>query len=279
MWWPGDFSTWYEAHNAVGSTATANRWAFAEGTLSGPPSNVDTFYLVANTADVPAQVRVTLLFEDDGGDESRDYTVPGHGRLTVWVRQDFPAAMGRGFGAVVESLDRAPIVVERATCTSPDGVFGRAGSIAAWLRLGVCCAPRPLCDSRVDARGVRREPDALIASEAFNCPRGGRTAMGFRTDARARALHRATRLNLVWVVPFATHVTPVHTAPRIGSVAGGALSTSSPRFRASSRSVAAAGWAATDMRILDQASSAARAPLTAGLPGDRVTRRACGSRG
>ncbi len=135
MWWPGDFSTWYEAHNAVGSTATANRWAFAEGTLSGPPSNVDTFYLVANTADVPAQVRVTLLFEDDGGDESRDYTVPGHGRLTVWVRQDFPAAMGRGFGAVVESLDRAPIVVERAMYTSPDGMFGRAGSNALGTRL------------------------------------------------------------------------------------------------------------------------------------------------
>ncbi len=36
MWWPGDGTTWHEAHNSAGATETGTRWAVAEGEVGGP---------------------------------------------------------------------------------------------------------------------------------------------------------------------------------------------------------------------------------------------------
>lgn len=133
MWWPGPTAaTWAEAHNAFGSTATAERWGFAEGIVLGPPTNTETYYLVANTGASAGRVRVTLLFDDGGAPLSREYDVLAKSRLNVPVRVDFPAAVGRGFGAVIESLGGAPapIVVERAMYNDAGGQFWRAGSDA-----------------------------------------------------------------------------------------------------------------------------------------------------
>jgi hypothetical protein len=138
MWWPGPTAaTWAEAHNSFGSTETATRWGFADGAVFGPPSNTETYLLIANTATTVARVKVTLLFDDGGAAVSREYDVLGQSRFNVPVRVDFPQAIGRGFGAIVESIGPtpAPIVVERAMYSDANGVAWRAGSNALGTRL------------------------------------------------------------------------------------------------------------------------------------------------
>jgi hypothetical protein len=53
------------------------------------------------------------------------------------VRQEFPEAFGRGFGAVIESLgpSAVPIVVERAMYNDARGTVWAAGSDALGTRL------------------------------------------------------------------------------------------------------------------------------------------------
>jgi hypothetical protein len=142
MWWPGPTAaTWVEAHNAFGSPATATRWAFAEGAVLGPPTSTETYYLIANTGSETARVRVTLLFDDGGASVSKEYDVLPHSRFNVVVRDEFPSALNRGFGAVVESLAPAlaPIVVERAMYNDAGGVDWRAGSDALGTPLTTPC--------------------------------------------------------------------------------------------------------------------------------------------
>jgi hypothetical protein len=138
MWWPGPTAaTWTEAHNSFGSTATATRWGFAEGAVTGPPSNTETYYLIANTAASVGRVRVTLLFDDGGAPLAREYDVLPHSRSNVPVALEFPESVGRGFGAIVESIGvtPVPIVVERAMYNDAGGTMWRAGSNALGTRL------------------------------------------------------------------------------------------------------------------------------------------------
>ncbi|WP_291988746.1 hypothetical protein [Luteitalea sp.] len=116
MWWPGPASgNWREAHNSPGSLATSAVWGLADGMLGGPNA-ADTYILVANTSPFAGLARVTLSFEDDGARITREYPVPARSRINVPVRDDFPQAMGRRFGTLVESQGAVPaqLVVERA---------------------------------------------------------------------------------------------------------------------------------------------------------------------
>ena len=64
MWWPGSIpGTWQEAHASAGAVSAGTVWALAEGEVGGPRAT-ETYILLANTAPTPAQVRVTLLFDD-----------------------------------------------------------------------------------------------------------------------------------------------------------------------------------------------------------------------
>lgn len=135
MWWPGPTSaTWLEAHNVFGATAPAKRWGFAEGAVSGPPGNTDTYFLISNAAAGDATVKVTLLFSDGTAPVSKTYPVPTTSRFNVHVRSEFPAALDKQFGAVVESVelnpDPVPIVVERAVYNDANGVRWAAGTAA-----------------------------------------------------------------------------------------------------------------------------------------------------
>ncbi|WP_291982501.1 hypothetical protein [Luteitalea sp.] len=123
MWWPGDSATWTESHNAPGATETGTAWAVADGEVSGPPFNRATYLLVANPGDTSAAVKVTLLFDDGAPVVSRTFVVLPNSRFGVSVRDEFPEALGKRFGALVESLGvaAAPIVVERA-------MYGDAGA-------------------------------------------------------------------------------------------------------------------------------------------------------
>ena len=134
MWWPG--SAWYEAHNSPGSTATGISWAVAEGQQGGIAA-ADTYILVANTGPAPGTARVTLLFEDHTAPIARDFPLAPYSRTNVPIASAFPEAVGKAFGATVESLgdEPAPIVVERAIYYDAAGVRWAAGTNALATKL------------------------------------------------------------------------------------------------------------------------------------------------
>jgi hypothetical protein len=129
MWWGGR-SHWVEAHNAPATTVTAARWALAEGETGGA-QHLATYVLLANTSTHSGDVRVRLLFED-GTTVARDYTVQARSRFSVDVAGQFPEAVGRRFGAIIESLGATPaqLVVERAMYWDANGEFWAAGTDA-----------------------------------------------------------------------------------------------------------------------------------------------------
>jgi hypothetical protein len=158
MWWPGGPSTWEEAHNSFGTTATGTRWALAEGAVGGPFAEA-TYILVANTSTTPGRVRLTVLLED-GRQASQEVAVGPSSRTTVAVtpgdigqnaalRALFPdAAISAGvrFSAIVESVapdagqPLAQIVVERSMYSSDAGPprfvpYWPAGTSAVATRL------------------------------------------------------------------------------------------------------------------------------------------------
>jgi hypothetical protein len=125
MWWPGSpGGAWTEAHNSAGATATASRWVMADGQAS---TGAWTYVLVANTHDAPTTVRFTLLGEDGRG-RSVDAQVPAEQRFSIDVAATFPEALHTRFGLLVESLDAAPLVVERATYRDGAGIRWAAGT-------------------------------------------------------------------------------------------------------------------------------------------------------
>lgn len=127
MWWPGSAPSWHEAHNSAGSTATGTRWAVADGEVGGQ-YDTDTYLLISNSSGRETDATVTLLFED-GSSASRVYRLPPSSRTNVPVRDDFGAeVMDRRFGALVETSDDVPVMVERAMYGDSAGVRWAAGT-------------------------------------------------------------------------------------------------------------------------------------------------------
>jgi hypothetical protein len=137
MWWPQPI--WNEAHSEAGATSTGTRWGLAEGEVGGA-SEAQTYILVANTSAVSGAAQVTLYFED-GTTAVQTVTLPPNSRTNVAVGEMFPQAVGRRFGATVQSLPAAgssavpQLVVERAMYSNPDGVQWGAGTAALATRL------------------------------------------------------------------------------------------------------------------------------------------------
>jgi hypothetical protein len=135
MWWPGDSSTWHEAHNSPGATETGTRWALAAGEVGGP-SGQETYILLANTSAYAGEARTTLMFED-GTSATRTFAVAASSRLNIAIAHEFPEAAGRRFGSVIESVGDRPaqIVVERAMYANAGGVTWAAGTNALATKL------------------------------------------------------------------------------------------------------------------------------------------------
>ncbi len=134
MWWPGDSSTWAEAHNSGGVTEGATRWALAEGEVGGT-RNTKTYVLVSNPSDSAAAITVTMLFEDKAP-ETKTYDVGANSRfnLELGATAFFPSAAGRRVGLIVESAG-VPVVVERAMYSDAGGQSWAAGTNAVATRL------------------------------------------------------------------------------------------------------------------------------------------------
>ena len=141
MWWPGPtWTTWAEAHNSAGSTATGTLWALAEGEEGGS-RNVQTYITIANTSAYPGLAKVTLLFEDGAAPVEATVALPPNSRTNVTppgqFAASFPAGSHRRFGAIVESVGTVPaqIVVERPMYWDANGVTWSAGTNALGTRL------------------------------------------------------------------------------------------------------------------------------------------------
>lgn len=134
MWWPGDASTWAEAHNSGGVTEGGPRWALAEGEVGGP-RNTKTYVLLSNPSSGAASVTVTMLSEDRSP-ETQTYTVGPNSRFNIALGAPgfFPSAVGRRVGLLIESTG-VPIVVERAMYSDAGGQEWAAGTNAVATRL------------------------------------------------------------------------------------------------------------------------------------------------
>jgi hypothetical protein len=79
---------------------------------------------------------VTLSFED-GTQAVRSFPLEPTSRFNVDVRTEFPAAVGRRFGIIVDSVGPSPaaLVVERAMYHDANGFFWDAGSNVVGTRI------------------------------------------------------------------------------------------------------------------------------------------------
>lgn len=135
MWWPGPASNWQEGHNSPGALQTGTKWGLADGEVGGA-FGTETYILIANTSTVGGSARVRLFFED-GTTAERTFTLNPSSRFNVAVGVDFPGALGKRFGTIVESLGATPaqIVVERAMYSNAIGVTWAAGTNVVGTRL------------------------------------------------------------------------------------------------------------------------------------------------
>ena len=119
---------------SVGVTEPGMVWAVPESSTGGS-TNQQTFLLIAPGEPRPAEVAVTLTF-DDGTTASKTFPVAAETRLTVDVAAEFPASDGRTFNIIVESLGAgAPIVVECTRYATPGGSLLDEGESAPATRI------------------------------------------------------------------------------------------------------------------------------------------------
>jgi hypothetical protein len=115
MWWPD--GQWYEAHNTAGAQSRGTKWAIADGEFGGS-RNAQTYLLVANDGSQPANIRVTVMTDTGVAipwpSASTTFAVPARSRYTVGVDSSTFPNLTQRFGAVVESINAQPIVVERS---------------------------------------------------------------------------------------------------------------------------------------------------------------------
>jgi hypothetical protein len=136
MWWPSP--NWYEAHLSAGTTTTGTRWALAEGYVSDTAGKeTETFILIANTSNAAGTADVTLYISNNSGGSTpvtKTFQLPANSRTNVRVQTDFPDALNKTFGTIIQS-NGVPIVVERAMYSNANGQTWAAGTDALATKL------------------------------------------------------------------------------------------------------------------------------------------------
>jgi hypothetical protein len=124
MYWPEQPGPWHSAHNSVGLTELATKWALAEGEVGGP-SSAATFVLLANPGGATANVTLTVYRAPGFGVKQFSRTVGPGARVTV-SSDEMGLSSGEQFGVVVDSTQ--PIAVERSIYWTLDGQLWTSGT-------------------------------------------------------------------------------------------------------------------------------------------------------
>lgn len=195
--------TWAEgaafgAHAETALPAPAPRWYLAEGATHG---GFNLFYLLQNPNPAPVSVRVRYL-RPVGAVLEKTYTLPPASRTSLWVDyEEFPSGSGQraladtDVSAVIEALDGASIIVERAMYADVPGQFFGAGHEGAGVTAPATewflaeGATGPYFDLFVLVANPGDEPAEVEAS--FLLPDGSAVV-------RSYAIAPATRFN-IWV--------------------------------------------------------------------------------
>ena len=135
MYWGRTATThWIEAHNVFGVNQAATRWGLAEG-RSGFDRAFQTFILIGNSSNSASNVRVTFLRSGGAAPIEKQYTVAANSRFNVDVSGMVPELANQKFGAIVEVVTGAPVIVERALYNNSAGVLFAAGTASPAVRL------------------------------------------------------------------------------------------------------------------------------------------------
>jgi hypothetical protein len=133
MSWHGPAGSTYGSHAETSVPALSPRWYLAEGATH---AGFDLFYLLLNPHDRPVSARIRYL-RPIGGALEKIYALPPRSRTSVWVDQEVFDMNGPRLlddtevSAIVETLDGAGIVVERAMYDSRQGLAFAAGHESA----------------------------------------------------------------------------------------------------------------------------------------------------
>jgi hypothetical protein len=126
MYWPDISIGWREAHNSVGVTDPALRWAVADG-RNGGARGYQTYVLLANPNPAPAEVQVRFL-RSGASPMTRIYTLAPTSRMNIGPDETI-SLIGDGlFSADVQVLNFQPIVVEKALYWNAGGEIWAAGT-------------------------------------------------------------------------------------------------------------------------------------------------------
>jgi subtilisin-like proprotein convertase family protein len=112
MYWPDISIGWREAHNSIGVTAPALRWAVADGRIDGP-RGYQTYVLLANPNATPAEVQVRFL-KAGQAPVIKTYQLKPTSRMNIAPATDVPELGVGVFSVDVQVLNYQPIVVEKA---------------------------------------------------------------------------------------------------------------------------------------------------------------------
>lgn len=131
MWWPGNPTSWYEAHNSPGAQRTAPRWVLAEGE-NGGALGWETYILVANTGE-GGSIGIRLLLPN--GQTAQVFRQLNARSRQTYALAELLAEAGlpadTQAGVLVESQGAAlDLVVERAMYRSVAGQFFQLGTNA-----------------------------------------------------------------------------------------------------------------------------------------------------
>ena len=132
MYWPGDFTQWYEAHNSLGMTSLGTRWAFAEGEVGGR-SQSSTYVLLANPGPSPVTATLTFLRAQGRPPVTISVTVAARSRLTISASDVPQLASGERFGMLVEAS--GPIAVESSLYWNAGGKYWGSGTNETGVKL------------------------------------------------------------------------------------------------------------------------------------------------
>jgi hypothetical protein len=125
MYWSTTGSAWRETHNSFGVTSTGTKWGLAEGRAGGD-RGYQTYVLISNSTNTPAELRVTFIREDGATLLNQPYTVGPFQRFNLNA-SDIPQLANSNFSTIVESINGVQISVESAIYWNVGGVIWEGG--------------------------------------------------------------------------------------------------------------------------------------------------------